>query len=83
MNTTVVLKEPADFGEGLVTFVRFVDAKYHVDDEHQLHIKPDVPGGRDPSGNVATFQPDEWRSVVRGVITREDNEAVVDREEQS
>ena len=61
MKTTVITMKAMDYGVGPFDRVAFVDCKYTIDTEGNLHI---YRGGDD--GNVGSFPRGEWRAVVRG-----------------
>lgn len=71
MDTTVITVEPADYGVGVVDHrVVFVDSKYVIDDEGNLHVhRQDTDRN---AGNVGSFPKGCWRAVIRGDLVAAD-----------
>lgn len=64
VDTTVITLDPHDYGSGSTDRIVFHDCKYRVDDHGTLNIFPADGTG----GNVATFAPGAWASVIRGAV---------------
>ena len=71
LNTTVIVDD-VDLGVGETDRVVFVDSKYVVDDEGNLHVHRN-------DGNVGTFPKGSWRFVIRGSIVRDSDVTQVNR----
>ena len=68
VDTVVITVGDVDYGTGkAVDRVVFHDCKYRVEDG-TLHIYPTDDPGTPKIGNVATFAPGSWASVLRGQI---------------
>jgi hypothetical protein len=66
VDTTVITLEPVDYGAGPTDRVVYHDCKYRVDESGALHVFPrDDP---DRTGNVASYAPGAWASVLRGTV---------------
>jgi hypothetical protein len=64
IDTTVITLETVDYGAGATDRVVFSGCKYRVDDTGTLNVYLTEAG----AGNVATFAPGQWASVIRGRI---------------
>lgn len=66
VDTTVITLVPIDYGAGEYDRIVFRDCKYAVDDLGTLNVYPS--GDPERIGNVATFAPGQWVSVIRGRV---------------
>jgi hypothetical protein len=66
INVTVITLDTVDYGAGKTDRVIFSECKYRVDDTGTLHVFKTTAG---QDGNVATFAPGQWASVIRGRVT--------------
>jgi hypothetical protein len=64
VNVTVLTLDTVDYGAGETDRVVFSGCKYRVDDHGTLHVYTPT----DNAGDVATFAPGQWASVIRGRV---------------
>ena len=64
ISVTVITLEQVDYGAGKTDRVVFQGCKYRVDDHGTLNVYQSEQG----VGNVATFAPGQWASVIRGRV---------------